>query len=92
MEYMQLGDLEKYLREPFPEAEVRDVLQQLLEGLLFMHDNRFAHRDLKPGVRLLLSATTISLFASGSCFRMSSSCMRGRAGGLKLQTSGSANG
>lgn len=67
MEYMQLGDLQTYLRKPFPEVEVCNVLQQLLEGLLFMHDNRFAHRDLKPGVRLLLSATAVSLFVSDPC-------------------------
>jgi serine/threonine protein kinase len=64
MEYMQLGDLEKYLRQPFPEVQVCNVLQQLLEGLQFMHDNHFANRDLKPGVRLLLEAI---VFASNSC-------------------------
>ena len=64
MEYMQLGDLEKYLCQPFPEAQVCNVLQQLLEGLQFMHDNHFAHRDLKPGVRLLLSTV---IFASNYC-------------------------
>jgi serine/threonine protein kinase len=61
MEYMQLGDLEKYLRKPFPEVQVCNVLQQLLEGLQFMHDNQFAHRDLKPSVRFLLLATTVSI-------------------------------
>jgi len=29
-----------------------------------MHDNHFAHRDLKPGVRLLLSTV---IFASNYC-------------------------
>lgn len=50
MEYLELGDLEKYLGIPLPEVEACIITKQLLEGLIFMHDNQFAHRDLKPGV------------------------------------------
>ena len=32
------------------EADVRDVIFQVLEGLHHMHREGFAHRDIKPGV------------------------------------------
>ncbi|KAH7171278.1 kinase-like domain-containing protein [Dactylonectria macrodidyma] len=48
MEYIQHGDLQKYLVAIFPEAEVKQIASQIAEGLFFMHDNGFAHRDLKP--------------------------------------------
>ncbi|CAH0004472.1 unnamed protein product [Clonostachys byssicola] len=48
MEYMEHGDLQNYLGRPFPEAEVQQIVGQLLEGLDFMHASGFIHRDLKP--------------------------------------------
>ena len=51
MEYLELGDLEAYLTYKFKESEVLCISRQILEGLKFMHDNGFAHRDLKPRVR-----------------------------------------
>lgn len=50
MEYMEHGDLQGYLSRPFHEKETKQIIFQLLEGLCFMHDNGFAHRDLKPAV------------------------------------------
>lgn len=50
MEYLQHGDLQKYLNRSFPEAQVKDIASQLVEGLGYMHDNGFTHRDLKPAV------------------------------------------
>lgn len=50
MEYLDHGDLQKYLSKPVPETEARDICAQLVEGIAFMHENRYAHRDLKPGV------------------------------------------
>jgi serine/threonine protein kinase len=52
MEYFPLGDLQNYLSSPLPETDVQQITSQILEGLLFMHDNAFAHRDLKPTVSL----------------------------------------
>ncbi|KAJ5138474.1 Tetratricopeptide-like helical [Penicillium bovifimosum] len=50
MEYLELGDLLTYLHErpPLPEAEAKHIAYQILDGLTLMHENGFAHRDLKP--------------------------------------------
>ncbi|CAH0047719.1 unnamed protein product [Clonostachys solani] len=48
MEYLPHGDLSRYLKNPLPEAETSLIILQVLEGLEFMHKNKFAHRDLKP--------------------------------------------
>ncbi|KAH6867378.1 kinase-like domain-containing protein, partial [Thelonectria olida] len=48
MEYLPLGDLELYIRNPLPEAETREISRQILQGLVFMHQSHFAHRDMKP--------------------------------------------
>lgn len=52
MEYMALGDLQGYLGKAIPETEARTITVQLLEGLRLMHDEGFAHRDLKPPVSM----------------------------------------
>ncbi|KIX02554.1 uncharacterized protein Z518_08495 [Rhinocladiella mackenziei CBS 650.93] len=40
---------------PLSEEAAGDVTYQILEGLSYMHDNQFAHRDLKPGNILIKS-------------------------------------
>lgn len=52
MEYFPNGDLHKYLGSPLPENECQRIVSQILEGLDFMHENNFTHRDLKPAVSL----------------------------------------
>lgn len=59
MEYLELGDLFTYTntKSPtpaLPEAEVKEIAYQILDGLNMMHENGFAHRDLKPNVSQLL--------------------------------------
>ncbi|RDL30227.1 uncharacterized protein BP5553_10505 [Venustampulla echinocandica] len=51
MEYCRHGDLHHYLsnRRSLPAAEAQQLTYQILEGLHHMHENDFAHRDLKPG-------------------------------------------
>lgn len=53
MEYCELGDLQSYLSSvpPLPETQAQEIAFQALEGVRYMHDNEFAHRDLKPAVR-----------------------------------------
>ncbi|UNI18220.1 hypothetical protein JDV02_004502 [Purpureocillium takamizusanense] len=48
MEYLENGNLGQHLKKPLPEAEARQITGQVLEGLIFMHQNGFTHRDLKP--------------------------------------------
>jgi calcium/calmodulin-dependent protein kinase I len=55
MEYLEHGDLHHYLHKspPFSADVAGEITFQILEGLLFMHENHFAHRDLKPAVCFL---------------------------------------
>ncbi|KAF2968327.1 hypothetical protein GQX73_g5242 [Xylaria multiplex] len=57
MEYCPLGDLQQFLIDnPRPlESDTREIIGQVVQGLQFMHDEGFAHRDLKPGNILIKS-------------------------------------
>ncbi|CAH0025776.1 unnamed protein product [Clonostachys rhizophaga] len=62
MEYMELGDLQKYLSNSskcqnhrLPEIEAQCIATQVLEGLSAMHKEGFSHRDLKPANILIQS-------------------------------------
>jgi calcium/calmodulin-dependent protein kinase I len=51
MELVEHGDLQKHLRGPLPEQEGQTIIFQILQGLSFLHQQGFAHRDLKPKAR-----------------------------------------
>jgi serine/threonine protein kinase len=53
MEFLPNGDLHQHLTSPLPESEGQAIIFQIIEGLNFMHQNGFAHRDLKPAVSIL---------------------------------------
>ena len=52
MEFLELGDLHAYLyhKPPLSEHMAKKIIYQILDGLNLMHENEFAHRDLKPKV------------------------------------------
>lgn len=41
-------ELMKARTKPFPEAQIRNMIFQVLQGLQYMHKHGFFHRDLKP--------------------------------------------
>jgi serine/threonine protein kinase len=53
MEYLAKGDLEIYLRNrpPLREIEYREIIRQVTKALQLMHQEGYAHRDIKPQVR-----------------------------------------
>jgi len=54
MEYCEYGNLKAYLSDYkiMPEIQVQDIALQVSGALSLMHGERFAHRDLKPAVRV----------------------------------------
>ena len=50
MEYLERGDLTKYTGTPLLQETVKNISEQVLEGLKVMHEQGIAHRDLKPAV------------------------------------------
>jgi serine/threonine protein kinase len=55
MEYCHFGDLHHHLlrEQSLSAADTQQLTYQIIEGLHQMHENNFAHRDLKPGVSIL---------------------------------------
>ncbi|XP_027335323.1 cyclin-dependent kinase G-2 isoform X3 [Abrus precatorius] len=49
MEYMEydLKGLKEVKKQPFSMSEIKSLIQQLLEGVRYLHDNWVIHRDLK---------------------------------------------
>ena len=60
MEYCEFGDLHQWLAakptKSLQEQEATAIIFQVLMGVKYMHENQFAHRDLKPNVGFLLSS------------------------------------
>ncbi|KAK1756798.1 kinase-like domain-containing protein [Echria macrotheca] len=48
LEYFSLRDLERMLKTPATEHMAWHTARQVAQGLQFMHDRGYAHRDLKP--------------------------------------------
>ena len=54
MEYFPEGDLYIYVRDHprLTEEECSHITSQVLSGVAIMHEEGFAHRDIKPQVSL----------------------------------------
>ncbi|RPB09622.1 kinase-like protein [Morchella conica CCBAS932] len=55
MEYMEGGDLSQYIKddhesERMTEEKARQIIEQVLDGLVVLHKLKICHRDLKPKV------------------------------------------
>lgn len=77
MEYCELGDLNKYLRNSLlcpenrlPELDTREIVYQVLEALSTMHEEKFCHRDLKLAVRqfVMINNTYTNVLFSAEYF------------------------
>jgi len=70
MEYIENGDLARYIPTISTEDEVRQISTDLLYGLKIMHVEGFAHRDLKPQVcpnnpsRIIHNSRLLTIFCS----------------------------
>ncbi|KAI0505472.1 kinase-like protein [Xylaria bambusicola] len=84
MEYFSLGDLKRFMdaQPRFSEEATQQIVRQLLKGIRFMHDNNFAHRDLKPG-NILVAANSPRWVVKIADFGISKQFMEG---GTNLQT------
>ena len=72
MEYISQGNLRHYLEvEERSESEARDITRQLLGGLSVIHEEGFAHRDLKPEVKPPPSSLSLSKSPADEVHRIS---------------------
>ena len=59
MEYCDLGDLNQYFKRNWPLRndiyQKVKLMQQIINGIAFLHQNDIVHRDIKPGNILLKS-------------------------------------
>lgn len=69
MEYAEHGDLAHYLdnHAQVVRADAKDITQQILKGLVVMHQRNICHRDLKPEVRYELAATPLPKVTRKPC-------------------------
>ena len=53
MEYCAFGDLQDYVSKhgQLSEVDTQEIVAQVAQGLVFMHQEGFTHRDLKPKVQ-----------------------------------------
>ncbi|KAK4235114.1 Serine/threonine-protein kinase 17B [Achaetomium macrosporum] len=78
MEYLSAGDLEHFKNPspPFPELDTSRIVRQLVQGVRHMHENGFAHRDLKPG-NILISSPAPSWHVKIADFDISKQAFQG---------------
>ncbi|KAK0663946.1 putative serine/threonine-protein kinase [Cercophora samala] len=78
MEFLPLGDLERFKRSssPLSESDTSLIVWQLIQGVRHMHEAGFAHRDLKPA-NILIASTVPMLHVKIADFGISKQAMHG---------------
>ena len=73
-EWVAGGSLRRVLKKftKLPETLAARYSRQIAEGLAYLHSNRVAHRDIKPGNILVTSDGTVKLADFGSSQRIPS--------------------
>ena len=63
LEYLPMGSLATQSRRhgPFKEAQARAFMQQLLQGLQYLHRRSILHRDIKPANALISARGVVKL-------------------------------
>lgn len=67
MEFCEMGDLRKVLKQPqningLPEFQVRTIAHDIVSAIEFLHQERIIHRDLKPENIVLQNANSRVLY------------------------------
>lgn len=73
MEYIPGGSISNVLNRfgPLPEKVLTLYTRQILEGVVYLHDNRVIHRDLKGNNIMLMPSGIIKLIDFGCARRLS---------------------
>lgn len=83
MEYMNVGSLKSLIDRgvELSEEKIACIFKQVVDGLIYLHNNNIAHRDIKPGNILLNTdgKVVISDFGIGRSFQ-SADCVVGSPG------------
>ena len=83
-EYIDGKDLETELKQKgqFSEAEVREILQEILQVLEFIHQQDVIHRDIKPSNIMRDSEGVIYLLDFGAVKQIASGASSGKSTGI----------
>lgn len=86
MEYMHGGSVYQHLRDTGPLNEIlaRKYTRQILEGVMYLHDNRIVHRDIKGANILRDSDGNVKIADFGASKRLQT-IRSGRAGLKSVQ-------
>ena len=59
-EYCKDGDLSQWMESPHAKGEILHVMQDIIKGMNYLHEQKIVHRDVKPQ-NILLHGNTVKL-------------------------------